>query len=75
MLVTELAIADAIHGTVVGERLTTPSSATGVAGAARAWRAEYRNLIKLAIDTHTEDFNEASPFRNIKKLNTKWQSE
>ena len=39
------------------------------------WRAEYRNLIKQAIDTHTPDFDEASPFRNIKTLNKKWQSE
>lgn len=39
------------------------------------WRAEYRNCVKQVIDTHTDDFNEASPFRNIKKLNSKWQSE
>ena len=39
------------------------------------WRAEYRNLIKRVIDTYTGDFSEASPFHNIKKLNSRWQSE
>ena len=41
----------------------------------RDWRAEYRNVLKNAIDTHPDDFNEASPFRNMKKLNNKWQSD
>ena len=39
------------------------------------WRAEYRNLLQQTIQTHAEDFNEASQFRNIKKLNAKWQAE
>ena len=37
------------------------------------WRAEYRNVLKNCIEAHPDDFNEASQFRNIKKLNNQWQ--
>ena len=37
------------------------------------WRAEYRNLLKDVIDNYTDDFNEASPYNNIKTINRKWQ--
>ena len=40
------------------------------------WRAEYRNVLKQTVEKFaTTDFTEASPFRNIKKLNSKWQDE
>lgn len=39
------------------------------------WRAEYRNTIHNVIHNFPDDFNEASPFRNIKELNRKWQAE
>ena len=39
------------------------------------WRADYRNVLMQAITNFPEDFGEASPFRNIKKLNAKWQNE
>lgn len=35
---------------------------------------EYRNYILETIKTSPENFNEGSPFRNIKKLNDKWQN-
>lgn len=39
----------------------------------KEWKTEYRNLLKETIDTYTTDFNEASPYRNIKDLNNRWQ--
>lgn len=39
------------------------------------WRAEFRPSLQKAIATYPNDFNEASLFRNIKKLNGKWQDE
>lgn len=39
------------------------------------WRAEYRDAIHNVIKGFPDNFNEASPFRNIKQLNSKWQSE
>ncbi len=38
------------------------------------WRTEYRNAIHQVIVQFPDDFNAASPFRNIKKLDDKWQS-
>ncbi len=37
------------------------------------WRAEYRNLIHDVIVNYEEDFGEASPYSNTKKINIKWQ--
>lgn len=37
------------------------------------WRAEYRNVLMKTIEEFQDDFGEASQFRNIKKLNAKWQ--
>jgi len=39
------------------------------------WRAEYRNYLNNAVKEFPNKFNEASPYRNIKKLNEKWQAE
>ena len=39
------------------------------------WRAEYRNVILNVIREFPDDFNEASPFRNTKNINSKWQNE
>ena len=39
------------------------------------WKTEYRNLIHDTIVNYEEDFNEASPYRNIKAINKKWQDE
>lgn len=39
------------------------------------WRAEYRDVISNCVKAHPDDFNEASPFRNIKDLNNRWQRE
>ena len=41
----------------------------------RDWKVEYRNTLKDLIDLYPNDFNEASPFRNIKKINQLGQSE
>ena len=38
------------------------------------WRAEYRTLLLNVIETYPDDFNEASPYYNIKKINMKWQT-
>lgn len=37
------------------------------------WRTEYRNLVRDIISAYEEDFGEASPYNNIKKINKKWQ--
>ena len=37
------------------------------------WRSEYRNLLKDTIDSYPDDFNEASPYRNLKRINKEWQ--
>jgi len=37
------------------------------------WKAEYRNLLHDTITTYADDFNEASPYNNIKNINRKWQ--
>lgn len=37
------------------------------------WRTEYRNLVRDIISGYEEDFGEASPYKNIKTINTKWQ--
>ncbi|MBB5320305.1 hypothetical protein [Marinobacter oulmenensis] len=37
------------------------------------WRTEYRNLVRDIISEYEEDFGEASPYNNIKKINKKWQ--
>jgi hypothetical protein len=37
------------------------------------WRTEYRNMLHLTINTYPEDFNEASPYNNIKNINREWQ--
>ena len=37
------------------------------------WRTEYRNLLHNVIQAYEEDFGEASPYNNIKKINRKWQ--
>ena len=39
------------------------------------WKTEYRNLIHDTIASYEEDFSTASPYRNIKAINEKWQSE
>jgi len=39
------------------------------------WKSEYQNLIHDIIVDFVEDFNEGSPYRNIKALNNKWQDE
>lgn len=39
------------------------------------WKTEYRSLLQNTIKECEGDFGEASPYRNIKKLNNKWQSE
>ena len=41
----------------------------------RDWKSEYRNMLRDTIETFPDDFNEASPYRNIKKINNKWQRE
>jgi hypothetical protein len=38
------------------------------------WRVEYRNAIQNVITEFPDDFNEASPYKNIKKINRLWQS-
>lgn len=38
------------------------------------WRSEYRNMLRDTIEAFPEDFNEASSYRNIKKINELWQS-
>lgn len=38
------------------------------------WRTEYRNLLKETIDKYPDDFNEASPYHNMKKINKIWQT-
>ena len=38
------------------------------------WCAEYREYIHNAVKEFEADFGQASPFRNIKKLDEKWQS-
>lgn len=38
------------------------------------WRVEYRNALLQAIQMFPEDFAEASPYKNIKKVNSLWQS-
>jgi hypothetical protein len=37
------------------------------------WRTEYRNLVHDIVSSYQEDFAEASPYNNIKKINKKWQ--
>jgi|ERR1035438_5117190 hypothetical protein len=39
------------------------------------WRAEYRNYINNAVKEFPNKFDAASPYRNIKSLNDKWQAE
>jgi hypothetical protein len=39
------------------------------------WRTEYRNMLHLTINTYPDDFNEASPYNNIKNINRRWQQE
>jgi len=39
------------------------------------WKSEYRNMLHETIATYTDDFNEASPYNNIKNINRKWQQE
>ena len=38
------------------------------------WRAEYRNLLKDTIDNYPDDFNAASPYKNLLKINQEWQT-
>lgn len=38
------------------------------------WRVEYRNAIQNVITEFPDDFNEASPYKNIKNINRLWQS-
>ena len=38
------------------------------------WRAEYRNLLKDTIDDYPDDFNAASPYKNLLKINQEWQT-
>lgn len=37
------------------------------------WKTEYQNLIHDVVVNYEEDFNEGSPYRNIKAINNKWQ--
>ena len=37
------------------------------------WRTEYRNMLKDTISAYPGDFDEASPYNNLKRLNRKWQ--
>ncbi len=37
------------------------------------WRTEYRNLVHDIITEYEDDFGEASPYNNIKRINKKWQ--
>jgi DNA integrity scanning protein DisA with diadenylate cyclase activity len=37
------------------------------------WTSEYRNMLYRTIEEFPDDFNEASPYRNMKKINKKWQ--
>lgn len=39
------------------------------------WKSEYRNMLHETIVEYTDDFNEASPYNNIKNINRKWQQE
>lgn len=39
------------------------------------WKTEYRNMLRDTIKIYEDDFNEASPYNNIKKINRKWQAE
>lgn len=39
------------------------------------WRTEYRNMLYDTVVAYPDEFAEESPYRNIKKLNEKWQSE
>jgi hypothetical protein len=41
----------------------------------RDWKIEYRNMLMNTIKSYESDFLEASPYRHIKDLNRKWQSE
>ena len=38
-------------------------------------RTDYRGILENVIKKFPDDFNEASQFRSIKKLNAKWQDE
>ena len=38
------------------------------------WRSEYRNMLRDTIEAFPDDFNAASAYRNIKKINELWQS-
>lgn len=37
------------------------------------WRTEYRNLLHDIVSNFEDDFGEASSYKNIKKVNNKWQ--
>ncbi|QNM90631.1 hypothetical protein HOO34_02555 [Aliarcobacter cryaerophilus] len=41
----------------------------------RDWKVEYRNVLKDLVTNYEDDFNAATPYRNIKKINEKWQDE
>lgn len=39
-----------------------------------SWRVEYRNYIKQIVEAYPEDFNSATSYRHIKRINDEWQS-
>ncbi|WP_157278567.1 hypothetical protein [Aliarcobacter butzleri] len=41
----------------------------------RDWKVEYRNVLRDLVTNYENDFNAATPYRNIKKINEKWQDE
>ena len=38
------------------------------------WRVEYRNMLRDVISAFPDDFAESSPYSNIKKINSLWQT-